>query len=85
MRSIQLVVLTAVLTVGIAAGASAAPEQLQLKSPEKQQREQQGRSLAKNIDLSRIQDPAAREAIGAIMTALNLEVKKQSHVKEYAL
>ncbi len=56
--------------------AQAAPERILIKKTEKATKERQAKAQIKNIDLEDIEDPAAKQAIGAILNYLNLQSKK---------
>ena len=53
----------------------AKPERIQIKETNKRAKEVLARAQIKNIDLTKIEDPEARRAIGEILNYLDLKAK----------
>ncbi len=66
-------VFLALFTIGTAATLYAAPERLELKDPQRKEKERAAKAQIKNIDIQDIEDPAARKAIREILRYLNLQ------------
>ena len=53
----------------------AKPEHLQIQTPQKKQKHQGGKTMARTVNLSKVEDPEVRNALRAVFDSLDLKDK----------
>lgn len=74
MKKIIWILIALVLTAN--SSAFAKPERIEIKNQELREKHKEGKSLAKKVDFSKVEDPEARKALQAIFKTLNLQAKQ---------
>jgi hypothetical protein len=74
----KLIVVFTALVVLAPSFALAAPQKIQILTPEQRQKRQSARLSAKSVDLSKIEDSETRLALQVLFDSMNLKTKAQS-------